>query len=97
MKIIEKILKYEEIWMLIIFITLTYLLLFYLNTTSNSKTYIPHPLNTKEGFVNYKKQGPLNCYLFYTYNCPHSQKFLKTHWKNLNDKYKCRRRALEAK
>jgi hypothetical protein len=80
MKIIEKILKFKETGMLILFIILTYLLLFYLDTDS-SKTKI------KEGFSNYKRQGPLNCYLFYTYNCPHSQKFLKTHWKNLNDKY----------
>ena len=39
-------------------------------------------------FIKKINQTPrLTCYLFYTYNCPHSQQFLKTHWRTLSKKY----------
>ncbi len=85
MKIIEKIKSnsnIQNVIMLGVFILLSYLLLFYLDTegfTNGNKKI--------EKFTNYRNKAPLNCYLFYAYNCPHSQKFLKTHWKNLSNKY----------
>ncbi len=92
MKLLEKIKSKSNIQgviMLGIFIVLSYLLLFYLNTESFRSFRNIIKNKNVERFTNYGNgnKGPLNCYLFYAYNCPHSQKFLQTHWKNLSNKY----------
>jgi hypothetical protein len=70
--------KTHLVLMLLSFIITVYLLLFYLNDVSQVN---------REYFQNQNSKGSLNCYFFYTYNCPHSQKLLRTHWKTLNEKY----------
>ena len=84
MKLIENLKKIIDnkktplILMLLFFIISVYLLIFYLNDISQVN---------RENFQNQNLKGSLNCYFFYTYNCPHSQKLLRTHWKTLNEKY----------
>lgn len=68
--------------MLLFFIIIIYLLLFYLNDVSQVNRE-----NFQNQNQNSNSKGSLNCYFFYTYNCPHSQKLLRTHWKTLNEKY----------
>ena len=88
MKLIENLKKIIDnkktplILMLLFFIITVYLLLFYLNDISQVNRE-----NFQNQNQNQKLKGSLNCYFFYTYNCPHSQKLLRTHWKTLNEKY----------
>jgi len=101
MKLIENLMKLIEnlkkiihnkqtplILMLLFFIITIYLLLFYLNDLSqvNRENFQNQNSNSNSN-LNSNSKGTLNCYFFYTYNCPHSQKLLRTHWKTLNEKY----------
>ena len=74
--------KTHLVIMLLFFIIIIYLLLFYLNDVSQVNRE-----NFQNQNQNSNSKGSLNCYFFYTYNCPHSQKLLRTHWKTLNEKY----------
>ena len=79
----------QLILMLIIFIIIMYFLLFNFNFNLNTNLNFNVQqinLETFENNSNNKKEV-LNCYLFYAYNCAHSQKLLKSHWKTLNEKY----------
>jgi len=88
----------QLILMLIIFIIIMYFLLFNFNTNLNLnlntnlnvqqinlETFENN--NNNNSNSNNSKKEVLNCYLFYAYNCAHSQKLLKSHWKTLNEKY----------
>ena len=94
MKLIENLKKIIHnkqtplILMLLFFIITIYLLLFYLNDLSqvNRENFQNQNSNSNSN-LNSNSKGTLNCYFFYTYNCPHSQKLLRTHWKTLNEKY----------
>ena len=79
----------QLILMLIIFIIIMYLLLFNFNLNTNLNFNVQQiNLETFENNSNSNnKKEVLNCYLFYAYNCAHSQKLLKSHWKTLNEKY----------
>ena len=87
----------QLILMLIIFIIIMYLLLFNVNLNTNlNLNFQQINLETFENNSNSNitnisnsnnKKEVLNCYLFYAYNCAHSQKLLKSHWKTLNEKY----------
>jgi hypothetical protein len=80
--------------LLMAFTIAIYFLLFYL------KPYFePFDVNKneKEGFQNQNNNSVLgklmnpnetvNMFMFYAYDCPHSQKLLQTHWKDLQKKY----------
>ena len=62
--------------LLAVFIVIIYFLIFFQNRKIN---------NTYENFANSNEQ--LNFYFFYTYNCPHSKKFIDEIWKKITDKY----------
>ncbi len=62
--------------LLTVFIVVIYFLIFLQNRKTN---------NTYENFANSNEQ--LNFYFFYTYNCPHSKKFIDEIWKKITDKY----------
>jgi hypothetical protein len=78
--------------LLIAFTIAIYFLLFYLKPYFESFTYL-EGFENKEGNednVEGKLMNPnktINMFLFYAYNCPHSQKLLQTHWKDLQKKY----------
>ena len=78
----------QLIVMLIIFIIIIYFLLFNFNFQQiNLETFENSNNNSSISSSSNNKKEVLNCYLFYAYNCAHSQKLLKSHWKTLNEKY----------
>ncbi len=76
--------------LLIAFTIAIYFLLFYL------KPYFESFESSLEGFENKEENvlgklinpnKTINMFMFYAYDCPHSQKLLQTHWKDLQQKY----------
>jgi hypothetical protein len=81
--------------LLIAFTIAIYFLLFYLKPyfesfESSSSSASLEGFENKEENVLGKLINPnktINMFMFYAYDCPHSQKLLQTHWKELQNKY----------
>jgi hypothetical protein len=81
--------------LLIAFTIAIYFLIFYLKPyfesfESESSSSSVEGFENKEENVLGKLMNPnqtVNMFMFYAYDCPHSQKLLQTHWKDLQHKY----------
>jgi hypothetical protein len=74
----------KKLLLLILFVIITYLLL--IQSQQTEEGFSNNINNNKSNKPNQNK-AVLNCYLFYTNNCPHSKRFLNSSWKTISQKY----------
>jgi hypothetical protein len=74
----------KKLLLLILFVIITYLLL--IQSQQTEEGFSNNINNNKSNKTNQNKVV-LNCYLFYTNNCPHSKRFLDSSWKTISQKY----------